>query len=292
MSNKKLSEIYLEWSETVGIKPGAVFYDLKTIATAGSFVLPWGNDETVATMLDTEYIGNVSGDKIVSPLVQKLLDRSYSMENVRLRVARILKSLFLDKWQKAYNTLSFEYNPIENYSMLEQLSGDQRKRYYGKSNTRTDNLTSRNAGSDVNARVDDLTSRNAGTTRSDPNLSDTEQVNVYGFNTSDANGEPSEKRTKSQTGSKVDTVDVSTTNTGSQTNTETVDMSRIDTGTQTFVDGGSDREEHEYTLTRTGNIGTVTAQDMIEQERAIVLWDYFFTVVFPDIDRIMTIPIY
>ena len=288
----KLSDIYSEWADTVGINPGAVFYDLKVIATAGSFVLPWGNEESTANLLDTEYIGNISGEKTVSPLIDKLLNGYVTPANVRLRVARILKSIYLDKWQKAYNTLSFEYNPIENYSMLEQMTGDNRKRFYGKTNTRTDNLSSRNAGSDVNARVDDLTSRNAGTTRTDPNLTDTESVNVYGFNTSAENGEPSEKRTKAQSGNKVDTVDVSTINTGTQTNTETVDISRIDTGTQSFVDGGSDREEHEYTLTRTGNIGTVTAQDMIEQERAIVLWDYFYTVVFPDIDRIITIPIY
>ena len=261
MNRKTLIEIYDDWYDTVGINPGAVFTDLKNFVS-GDQSLPWGDGLEVANILDIEYIGNISGDKKISPLFEKLISvyPANQIMSVRGKIANTLITMYLDKWQKAWNTLEFEYDPIENYSMLETMTGDTRSRFYGKTSTRTD----------------DLTSRNAGTNRSDPNLTDVESTNTFGFNSTGADGEPNEKRTTNRTGSNVDTVDVS----------------RTDTGTQIFADGGSDREEHSYTLTRTGNIGTVTAQDMIKQEREIVLWDYFYTVVFPDIDRVLTIKIY
>lgn len=46
------------------------------------------------------------------------------------------------------------------------------------------------------------------------------------------------------------------------------------------------------TLNRSGNIGVTTTQQMIEQERQVALWDYFREVVFPDLDRALTVPIY
>ena len=45
-------------------------------------------------------------------------------------------------------------------------------------------------------------------------------------------------------------------------------------------------------LTRSGNIGVTTSQQMIEQERKIALYDYFREVVFPDLDKALTVPIY
>lgn len=257
----KLLDLYSNWFSMVGTLAGSVFTDLANQAEILQIDLPWGNLGSTAHNLDAEYIGNVSGNKESSPLIDKMFDlRGMSESSARQTLASILLEMFYDKWVKAFATLNFEYNPIENYAMLETLTGDERKRYYGKSATRTDNLTSRQAGS----------------SRNDPNVTETETGNIYGFNTSAADGEHGDKTTRVRSGSDVNTVDVS----------------NINTGTQTMQDGGSDREEHSYTLTRTGNIGTVTAQDMIEQERKIVLWDIFYQVIFPDIDRVLTIQIY
>jgi len=46
------------------------------------------------------------------------------------------------------------------------------------------------------------------------------------------------------------------------------------------------------TLNRSGNIGVTTTQQMIEEERKIALYDYFREVVFPDLDKALTVPIY
>lgn len=252
-------EIYPKWWKSpIQTDDGAIFHDLVISALSKELTLPWGNDDTFNSSLDKAFIGSY-GDRWISPLVDKLHEKILPA-SLRNEISTIIWNMFYSKWSKMWDTLDFNYDPIENYSMTEIMTGDERKRYYGKTNTRTDNLTSRNAG----------------TNRTDPNLTDTESVNNYGFNTAAENGEPSEKRTTQKTGNSVDTVDVS----------------KIDTGTQTYTDGGSDREEHSYTLTRTGNIGTVTAQDMIKQEREILVFDYFYDVVFPDLLRVLTIKIY
>ena len=46
------------------------------------------------------------------------------------------------------------------------------------------------------------------------------------------------------------------------------------------------------TLTRKGNIGVTTSQQMIQAQRELLLWDYFYKVVFPDLDNFLTLQIY
>ena len=51
-------------------------------------------------------------------------------------------------------------------------------------------------------------------------------------------------------------------------------------------DGTQTRE-----LTRSGNIGVTTSQQMIASERELWQWNYF-NVVFHDIDSVLCLPIY
>ena len=66
---------------------------------------------------------------------------------------------------------------------------------------------------------------------------------------------------------------------------ETGTGSATETGTDTTA-GTSSRK-----LTRTGNIGTNTFQNLLQQERNIWMYD-FFEQVFKDVDSVLTIPIY
>lgn len=65
-----------------------------------------------------------------------------------------------------------------------------------------------------------------------------------------------------------------------------------ETGTDTHTDSGSDTHTRNYTLERSGNIGVTTSQQMIESERALWSWQFFHDVVFPDINRVLTLSIY
>ena len=85
----------------------------------------------VAKMLDSEYYYNNSNEKWISPLFEKLI--SIDDETALSKIAPIVWNRFGDKWIKLYDAfIGSEYNPIENYSMVEN------------SNTNTDIETERN----------------------------------------------------------------------------------------------------------------------------------------------------
>ena len=75
------------------------------------------------------------------------------------------------------------------------------------------------------------------------------------------------------------------TDTTDKTNTDTYNRSYTETGTDTTA-GTSFRK-----LTRKGNIGTNTFQNLLQQERNLWIYD-FFEQVFKDVDSVLTIPIY
>lgn len=64
------------------------------------------------------------------------------------------------------------------------------------------------------------------------------------------------------------------------------------TGSQSNTENGTNTDTRNYTLTRKGNIGVTTSQQMIESERNLWMWNYFEEIVYPDIDRVLTINMY
>lgn len=122
------------------------------------------------------------------------------------------------EYDKLVDTLSLEYNPIENYSMTEK----------GK-DTRTPDITQTNTG---------------------------KNTNTVGVDTSITTG----KTTFDKSDSFIN--DTKTTNTG--TNTDTQDINT------TVTTAGNEITEHE--ITRSGNIGVTTSQQMIESERKLAMF--------------------
>lgn len=122
------------------------------------------------------------------------------------------------EYDKLVDTLSLEYNPIENYSMTEK----------GK-DTRTPDITQTNKG---------------------------KNTNTVGIDTSITIG----KTTFDKSDSFIN--DTKTTNAG--TNTDTQDINT------TVTTEGNETTAHE--LTRSGNIGVTTSQQMIESERKLAMF--------------------
>lgn len=160
----------------------------------------------------------------------------------------IWSAALVANWGKMWAALQESYKPLENYAMLERMTDDETVKEYGKTSTRTDNLQHRKTGSDTTT----------------PNLTDTEtpnetrstNSNLFGYNS--AEGAPDSSAVETRTGS------VTRATTGT-TETE-YDTTDADTGTQSMEDGGSDTETRNYLLTRTGNIGVTTSQQMLESE--------------------------
>lgn len=129
------------------------------------------------------------------------------------------------------------------------------------------NMTEDETGNHTDTRTPDLTRKHTGTDNNEGSATLNTQNNLWGFNSESSI--PSDM----QDG----------TNTANITNTR--DLTDTETGTD--VTAG----ENTRKLTRTGNIGTNTFQNLLQQERN--LWMYnFFEQVFKDVDSVLTIPIY
>lgn len=245
MELTRLNEAFPGW------KTGAIF------AALNAFDMPWPSETSL--YFDLDYFGNVSGNKICSPLVDTMLTDGVIPSADAALLAGIINSLFGLKWSKLWATANLTYNPIENYNMVEVMTNDQTVKGYGHTHTRTDNLSHAKTGTETQT----------------PNTTTSENNSIYGFNSDEA----------------VPSDDKSVRNTG--TNTLAYNTTDADTGTQTNNEGGQDTETRNYRLTRDGNIGVTTSQQMIESERELWrVWDFMRGVVYPDIDRVLTIATY
>ena len=86
---------------------------------------------------------------------------------------------------------------------------------------------------------------------------------------------------------KVHESEDTTTETGTDTTTVK------EKGTETLTHGGTDTDTRNYTLTREGNIGVTTSQQMAESEEK--LWaglELFEKYIFKDVDNLLTLRIY
>ena len=227
----------------------AIFYALQ------EFDVPWKSLD-VNINLDSDYCICHSGKKITSPLVDFFIDsETGKIDSTSMAMlANVIYTKYGVKWDRQWETMFFEYNPISNYDMIEVMEDDETIHEFGYT------LNTTHSGNNTNTVEDEFSN-------------ETESENKKaGFNSSEY---------------QKDTQDV-TQNSGTQTSTQTGNNS--ETGSNT--EGGSNTDTRNYTLTRSGNVGVTTSQQMIESERSLWMWSFFDLVVYPDIDRVLTINMY
>ena len=227
--------------------------------------VPWKNDVD-DTALDLEYYGNISGQKFVSPLLCRLLGYNEKLTNENITtLANVLFSMFGRNWTELYETLSYEYDPISNYDM-------------------TETETSSGSTSDTLTHTGTQNTLHTGTV----GTSDTQTVNgsgtgstendVWGFNSSSAIED------------NLSETETTNTNTATGSSTQTNNLS--DARTDNLTDTGTGSHSDTRTLTRSGNIGVTTSQQMIQSQRDLWVWNFIYNVVFPDVDKVLTISTY
>lgn len=209
--------------------------------------LPWYEDEDIsAALLDFEYLNNFSGRKVISPAVANCLgtDGKITAENLT-KLCNVAYMMFAKKWARNWAILTAEYNPIENYSMVEdsQLTRDNKETHSGNDN----NVTSGSVGDSATSSSED---------------------EVSAFNSSSYQD--------------------ATKNTGSGSNTRTYNNLTEQTQHGHVIDNDDDERNH---LTRSGNIGVTTSQQMLQSEIDLWKWNFFYEV-FTDIDNVFTISTY
>lgn len=103
---KKINEIVDIFTDSTA----GIFHALKGIASGDSF--EWlDNDE----YLDMDYYVSHSGEKYASKFYLTMLDHNKDITYI----ANIIYNRFSEKWKHIYDAMMKEYNPLENYSMVE-----------------------------------------------------------------------------------------------------------------------------------------------------------------------------
>lgn len=225
----KVNDLY-PIDSVLAINPSLIFNELVLKQDLNDFI----NSNNVATLNQDYYLSH-SGDKFISPFVEKLYDDGKSATEITSFVASIVYNRFGVKWKKIYDALMTEYNPLENYSMEEERTPDLS--FEETQNEKSDIKTER----------------------------ETSATNSYkGFNASDpvvVNKTDGEENVETS-GAKLDNeVSKTTTHTGSET------------------------------LTRSGNIGVTTSQQMLESEFKVRQYD-FYKMIYNDIDSVLCLSVY
>lgn len=303
-----------------GFSGNGVFSDLQL------FDVPWKNDN-IASSLDTIYY-NRSDDKIASKFITRRMEDDELLPSARSIIAASLFTMFGTTWGKLYDTLSMEYNPIENYRMTETETTNhtienESTNTGTDTNTDSGNVTITNTGTNTTNDTGTLSTSDTGTaTTTDTGTDNTTNTgtvsnsgsnsatnSVYGFNSSNAvdsdevNGTNSDTETRNLTQletrnlTQQETRNLSQQETRNLTQQETRNLSQQETRnltqqeTRNLQSTNSETGENERELLRSGNIGVTTSQQLLQSE--IELWKWqFYIQVFNDIDSVLTLPIY
>jgi hypothetical protein len=253
--------------------------------------VPWAS-ANVAQALDVAYYARSAG-RLGGPYVTKLMgDQEALTSQQRATIAHMLSVVFGVKWTKLWDTAEVEYDPIENYRMVEtETSTGSRSDQATRTGTVGDSGTSAVAHTGTVSRSG--TERTQGTIDYDKSETSTgtNTDSVFGFNSTGAVPSDSGTASATRTNDDSETHDMTTTDSTTDTMNNTDTTTSSNTQTRNLSDSSEGETSTERELTRSGNIGVTTSQQMLQSERELWSWSYF-DVVFQDIDRTLCLSVY
>ena len=264
-----------------------------------SLEVPW-KDKNISKQLNLQYHGNISGKKETSPLVDSLIVENNLTDNSKTMLAMSIFSIYSNKWNKLYRILSLEYEPIENYNMIETektASTNKNTDTITTNTTNSNDVTETNTGTNTANDSENTTGKNAITDSRTitENNNVTNNNSLYGFNSLSGVNADSQNGTETRNTTDNNTHNDDLKGTRTNEHSENINTSKVtsqkndikDVKDGTHIENGS----QDRTLSRHGNIGVTTSQQMINSEIELWQWD-FFSGVFKDIDKILTIHTY
>ena len=257
-----------------------------------------------------------SGNKKISNLIrtcntiyglEKIEDYYTSTIDTLNITVQIMKTKYIKKWTKLYNTYELEYNPIKPYDMTIEENGVEslestaniNQNKSKTSNTNIDDKTSEETTNNNSATLTDNVVENSSSSFDEElqtdKSKDITKDGVYGFNsitpvpTNESASEMFENKNNSgnTSGNNSSNRNSSTSEQNSRTNDTTKTFTQDDTtteqnGTATNYERSSPYEKN---ISRLGNIGNTSMQELIEQERQV--WEYqVIDVIYKDLDSI------
>lgn len=224
----------------------------------------------------------------------------YLDEKTRKFFSELLEFEYRLKWQKLFDTLYFEYEPIENYDLheTEEILGTKDENTTNKSDTtskgKSENLLDKTDESNYNIiRAGESLKTSEQSKNFDS--SDENKDFSHGWNSDDPSPTTSHNSTvankENLTLSETEKPNYHDTNTGNVTSHEGVNASFDNSDVINASGNLHDNTTQNRNLRRHGNIGVTTSQQMIESERHLWLWNYF-DIVFQDVNKILTLSVY
>lgn len=264
--------------------------------------VPWKN-VVAGQVLDDDYYGNHSGGRELSSLSEKLLNSDKKLSNTALqRLANVIFAKYGDNWKRAWDALQEEYDPLHNYDGTEHYK-EENTEGYTKHNTGTETNQGTNTGTVDTQGTDTGTVGTQGTdTGTQRNVKDntgTQKVDkgIYGFDSSGTSNSDTETRTDnlSENNTRTDNLAHAETRTDNlaHAETRTDNLSNSNTRTDNLTESNEGSGTKEYTLTKGGNLGVTTSQQMLESEILFrQKYNFFDSIVFPNIDDVLCVKYY
>lgn len=221
--------------------------------------------EKLASSLATMHINSETG---------KIYDTAYES------IGRTLTAIYKENWNKIYDAYTKEYEPLENYNMIEEgsdtnsgsdvitdVKGNKRVQdIYGQDKI-TNVMGERNSQDIIGERMD--SAENQVSAFNSPTYQDNNKdVNILG----------------EQTNNHKDNQYIDTTTKDSRTDTHTEDG-------YTDINTTQHGLKVEHKLTKRGNLGVTTSQQMLQSELELRKYD-FIKQIFNDIDTYLCLRIY
>lgn len=243
--------------------------------------------------IDMDYLYNHSGYKKISVFLSAAMELFNGMtDDVYNRINSILEVRFLKKWQSLWDSLSFDYDPISPYDM--KITEDTKETLMetsSKFDTKTHKDDNTRIVSDIDNVIDTFTGKYEGSNQetSENSKSSTNNNNVYAYNSTDATNYDEDLSAETS----KDTTDGTNTRSTdeSRTKKDTRDITTNDDLSHTENNHSSETINRENpinkTIERKGNIGNITRQQLINEQRELLQWQ-FLNVVYNDIDTVVT----
>lgn len=191
----------------------------------------------------------------------------YSIKDIAVKsVCELIDKRYYLKWSKLFNTLAFEYNPIEPFSLNVKESTK-------------DDLSSVNHNKKDGTNKKNISSENSSSgDRSSETIQDDITENSFGYNA----GDKPIKQNKTENIYK-DKNDYNDNNEYSENEALSVD--------ETSVTNYTRQNKGERDTVRSGNIGNIPQQELVMRERN--LWEYqIYDTIFKDLDKVLVIGTY
>ena len=242
------------------------------------------------------------GEMYVQPRFTMRVDNYNSLSSLIKTACTNLYERKQYEYEKLYKTTQLEYNPIENYNMkengtdlkngsVENTNSSSETFNKGVATYNETNVTGSSSGTSEMGEVTTTTTDSANT-----NSENVTNKFINGFNSTES--VPSENSTSTDSNtSSGESLSVTSPHTITNSNSERTDTkevkegARADSKTMSGSDSSIMNDTITHNLTRTGNIGVTTSQQMIESERDVAMFD-FVKIVAHDVIKTICIALY